>query len=194
MGITKDEMIELSELVAQSVVKALIDKGLVGTTSSANKKTKQSEKSAYSKTEQLLYNYNKFKKLVEDKQQDIVDLQTYGVPGKSSMSGGERVQSSHTNVGIVLPEESVENAVQRIHCAIQSTVQVISMIEKGLAALQSDPYYKILEMRYFEGRTLEDIGLYFNCDHSTISRNKSRLVKELALQWFPDEVVKEYIN
>jgi DNA-directed RNA polymerase specialized sigma subunit len=194
VGITKDEMIELSELVAQSVVKALIDNGLVGASVSANKKTKQSEKSAYAKTEQLLYNYNGFKKIVAEKQLEIEELQQYGVPGKSAMSGGERVQSSRTVQGIVLPEESVENAVQRIHCAIQSTVQVISMIDKGMSALENDPYYKVLEMRYFEGRTLEDIGVHFNCDHSTISRNKSRLVKELALRFFPDEVVSEYMK
>ena len=190
MSITKEEMVELSELVAQSVVKALRDEGLV----SANRKTKPVEKSAYQKTEQLLYNYNGFKRIVEEKQQEIVELQTYGVPGKSAMSGGERVQSSHTNVGIVLPEESVENAVQRIHCAISSVQQGITMIDKGMKTLENDPYYKILEMRYFEGRTLEDIGVYFNCDHSTISRNKSRLVKDLAMRLFPDEVIAEYMK
>lgn len=192
MAITKEEMIELSELVAQSVVKALIDNGLVG--KSANNKSDKAVKSAYKKTEQLLYNYQGFKRIVEEKEQEIVELQQYGVPGKSAMSGGERVQSSHTNVGIVLPDESVENAVQRIHCAIERTVQVIAMIDKGMKALENDPYYRVLEMRYFEGRTLEDIGVYYNCDHSTISRNKNRLVKELAMRWFPDDVVSEYMK
>ena len=190
MALTKEEMLELSELVAKSVVKALKDEGLV----SANRKTKQSEKSAYQKTEQLLFSYNNFKKIVEEKKQEIVEIETYGVPGKSAMSGGERVQSSHTNVGIVLPEESVENAVQKINCAIQTTVQGIAMIDKALASISSDPYYEIIKMRYFEGRTLEDIGVYFNCDHSTISRNKSRLVKDLAMRLFPDEVIAEYMK
>lgn len=192
MAITKEEMLEISELVAKSVVKALIDNGLVG--ASANRKTKQSEKSAYQKTEQLLFNYNNFKKIIEEKKQEIVEIETYGVPGKSAMSGGERVQSSRAEFGIVLPEESVENAVQKIHCAIQTTVQGIAMIDKALASVEHDPYYKILEMRYFEGRTLEDIGVYFNCDHSTISRNKSRLVKDLAMRLFPDEVIAEYLK
>lgn len=196
MAITKAEMLEISELVAQSVVKALIDNGLVGTvgSASANKKTKQSEKSAYQKTEQLLYNYRGFKKVVAEKQLEIEELRQYGVPGKSAMSGGERVQSSRSEFGIVLPEESVENAVHNVECAVQRTVQVIAMIDKALVALESDPYYPILEMRYFNGDTLESIGIHFNCDHSTISRNKSRLVKELALKFFPDEVVSEYMK
>lgn len=191
MGITKDEMIELSELVAQSVVKALIDNGLVG--ASANRKTKSTEKSAYQKTEQLLYNYRGFKKIVAEKQLEIEELRKYGVPGKSLSIVAYSPHSSSVQ-GTVTQDESVESAVHSVECAIQSTVQVISMIDKGMSALENDPYYKVLEMRYFEGRTLEDIGVHFNCDHSTISRNKSRLVKELALRFFPDEVVSEYMN
>lgn len=192
MAITKAEMLEISELVAQSVVKALIDNGLVG--ASANRKTKQSEKSAYQKTEQLLYNYNGFKKIVAEKQLEIEELRKYGVPDKSlsiveyTPNGGGVVQ------GTVLRDEAVESAVQKINCAVQRTVQVIAMIDRGMAALANDPYYKVLEMRYFEGRTHEEIGFQLNCDQSTISRNKSRLVKELALRLFPDEVVSEYMN
>lgn len=193
MAITKEEMLEISELVANSVVKALKDAGLVGT-ASANRKAKSTEKSAFQKTEQLLFNYKKFHQIVEDKKLEIEELQQFGVPGKSAMSGGERVQSSRSEFGIVLPAESVENAVQKIHCAIQTTVQGIAMIDKALAAVKNDPYYEIIEMRYFEGRTLEDIGVYFNCDHSTISRNKSRLVKDLAMRLFPDEVIAEYMK
>lgn len=192
MAITKKEMLELSELVTQSVVKALIDNGLV----SANNKTKNrgngADKSAYQKTEQLLRNYNSFKKIVEEKQHEITELKLYGVP-QTSKSIVAYSPGSGVPQGTVLPEESVENAVHRIDCAIQSTVQVINMIDKGLDALKNDPYFDILEMRYMEGRTLEDIGVYFNCDHSTISRNKSRLVKELAMRWFPDEVIGEYM-
>lgn len=183
-------MVEFATLVAQSVVKALKDEGLV----SANAKPKSAEKTAYKKTEQLLFSYKKFHQIVEDKKLEIEELQQYGVPGKSAMSGGERVQSSRSEFGIVLPEESVEQAVQRIYCAIQTTVQGIAMIDKALDAVKNDPYYQIIEMRYFEGRTLEDIGVYFNCDHSTISRNKSRLVKDLAMRLFPDEVIAEYMK
>ena len=54
MALTKEEMLELSELVAKSVVKALRDEGLVGVGTGANAKPKPAEKSAYKKTEQLL--------------------------------------------------------------------------------------------------------------------------------------------
>ena len=131
---------------------------------------------------------------MEEKKQEIADLRKYGVPAKSAMSGGERVQTSRTVQGIVLPEDAVEDAVRTVQASVQDTVQAIALIDKNMAALKNDMYYDILPMRYFEGRTLEDIGVFFGVDHTTISRNKSRLVKELAMRLFPDEVAREMMN
>lgn len=187
----KQEMVELADLISKSVVNALKENGLVG--KADNSVQKKAEKTAYQKTEQLLFNYNGFKRIVAERKQEIADLRIYGVPQRCGTMG-ERVQSSPVLNGIVLPEEAVESAVRSVEASVQGTVQVIALMDKCMAALKSDPYYAILPMRYFEGRTLEDIGLYFGCDHTTISRNKSRLVKELAMRLFPDEVVKEYMN
>jgi hypothetical protein len=184
-------MIELAEIISKSVVNALKDNGLVG---ASNECKPKNEKTAYQKTEQLLFNYNGFLRIVADKKQEIADLRMYGVPGKSACAGGERVQSSRTNVGIVLPEDAVEDAVRSVERSVQGTVAAIKLIDKCMASLKHDPYYDVLPMRYFEGRTLEDIGVYFGVDHTTISRNRSRLVKELAMRLFPDDVVKEYMS
>ena len=194
--IDKQSMVELAEIVSKAVVNALKESGLVGQTEkvvSANCKLKN-EKTAYQKTEQLLFNYNGFLKIVEERKQEIADLRKYGVPQKSASAGGERVQTSRTNVGIVLPEDAVEDAVRTVEATVQGTVQAIALIDKCMAALKTDPYYDVLKMRYFEGRTLEDIGVYFGVDHTTISRNKNRLVRELAMRLFPDEVAKEMMQ
>ena len=206
MTMDKDSMVEFATLVAQSVVEALekkniigstintINNNVVGTTTSANANVKtKTEKTAYRKTEQLLYNYRGFEKIVRERLEEIEEIKRYGVP-RSCGAVGERVQGGALPGGIVLPEESVEQAVHRIYCAMESTVRVIDLIKRSMEALRNDPYYEILEMRYFENRTLEDIAAHFNCDSSTISRNRNKLIKELALRLFPDEVVNEYIN
>ena len=180
-------MVEFAGLVATAVVEVLEKKQLVGT-ASANPKT---EKTAYQKTEQLLYNYNGFKRIIAESRVEIEELRAYGVPQKSSGAMGERVQSSRTVQGIVLEEESVENAVRNVEARVQGTVQAIVLIDKCMAALKNDPYYKILEMRYFEGRTQEDIALTFSCSQVTISNNKNRLVRELAMRLFPNQAIKE---
>ena len=185
MSIDKQDMLELAELVATSVVAALKKEGIIGT-----QKAKVSDKSAYAKTEALLYNYMGFKRIIRDSEREINELRTHGVPN-SCGSVGERVQSSRTQVGIMLPEESVESAVHRVEERVKGTVQAVNLIDKCMMTLSNDPYYNVLSMRYFEGRTLEDIGVYFNCDHTTISRNKNRLVKELAMRIFPNDVVRE---
>lgn len=188
MQIDKQSMVELAQLVAESVVIALEKRGIVG-----QQRTSIADKSAYAKTESLLYNYVGLKKIVAERMAEIEELQKYGVPKKNNPFG-ERVQASRTVQGIVLEEESVESAVRNVLANVQGTIDAINLIDKSMAALSKDPYYKVLEMRYFEGRTLEDIALEYNCDHSTISRNKSRLVRELAMRIFPDLVVDEMIN
>ena len=185
MQIEKSEMVEFADLVAQAVVKAL-----GGKVPSANSKT---EKTAYQKTEQLLYNYRGFQRIVDERMKEIEELRKYGVPQKSVMSGGERVQSGNLPQGIVLAEESVEAAVRNVERSVEQTIKAIDLIDKCMGSLKNDPYYNILSMRYFEGRTQEDIALVMGVSQVTISKNNSRLVRELSMRLFPDKVINEIL-
>ena len=183
----KAQMIEFAELVASAVVTALKKENVIGV-----KDVKKQDKTAFQKTEQLLFNYNGFRKVVSDRKQEIEDLKRYGVPRSCGVS--EFVNKGGVPHGITLEEESVEKAIERIERSIESTVNAIDLIDKNLAALRSDPYYKVLEYRYFEGRTQEDIAVVFNCSQVTISNNKNRLIRELSLRLFPDQVIGEYMD
>ena len=195
MQIDKQSMIELADIVARAVVTELEKKGLVGGVSGVGgaEKPKMAEKSAYAKTEALLYNYKGFKRIIQERVQEIENLRKYGVP-QSCGAVTERVQGGPVQQGIVLPEESVENAVRTVQASVQGTVQAVALIEKCMASLRSDQYYKVLEMRYFEGRTQEDIAQFFNCSQVTISKNKNRLIRELAMRIFPNQVIDEMMN
>ena len=185
MQIDKSQLEEIINLVVTNTIKVLEDKKLIA--------PKQTEKSAYAKTESLLYNYYGFKKILEDRKQEIEELRKYGVPGKCG-AGGERVQNGGLPHGIVLDEERVEAAVHNIEVSVQGIVDAIALIDKCMSAISKDPYYKVLEMRYFEGRTQEDIATAFGCTQKTISVNKSRLVKELSMRMFPNQVVQEMLS
>ena len=188
MEIHSKEMIEFADIVAKAVVQAISHNG------NSKPMLPKQEKSAYQKTEQLLYNYNGFKRIIRERMDEIEEIRKYGVPQKSAMSGGERVQTSHTVQGIVLPEESVETAVRNVERSVEQTVQAIALIDKCMAALKHDPYYMILEYRYFEGRTQEDIAVIYGVSQVTISNNKSRLVRELAMRLFPNQVIEEMLT
>ena len=180
----KQQMLEFADIVAQAVVKAL-----GGKSQTANAKM---EKTAYQRTEQLLYNYNGFKKILDDRKKEVEEIRKYGVPGRSA--GFE--YSPHSNIphGIVLEEERVEAAVRTVQESVQGIVDAINLIDKCMASLRNDPYYVVLPMRYFEGRTLEDIGVELGKDTATISRNKARLVKELSMRLLPDQYVSELMS
>ena len=190
MELNEQTIKEFAKLVAEAVVSAINVPNNIGI--GANNKADK-PKSAFKKTEQLLFNYKGFKKIIADREQEIEELRKYGTP-ETSKSIVAYTPKTNSVQGTVLPEESVESAVCRIHCAVERTVQVVTLIEKCMAALKNDPYYKTLEMRYFEGKTLEEIAFEFKCDHSTISRNKNRLVKELSMQLFPDDVINEILE
>ena len=185
MQIDKPTLESITQLVVKTTIETLEDKGLL--------KSDKKERSAYQKTEQLLYNYNGLKRVVEDRMKEIEEIKQYGVPTKSksiTQFGG----ASGTVRGIVLEEESVESAVRNILASVQDTVQVIDKINKCMDKLRSDQYFDTLQMLYFEGQTMEAIAIYYGCGVATVSRNKNRLVRELSLLLFPDEVVREMMN
>lgn len=193
MQIEKTDLLELISTVVKETIEQL---GItaVGTAENLGKrgKTEHAEKSAYQKTEQLLYNYRGFKRIVDERMQEIEDLRKFGVPKRAA--GFEYVPHSNVPGGIVLPEESVESAVANVVKSVEGTVAALALIDKCMASLKGDPYYPILEMRYFEGRTQEDIAVELGCAQKTISQNKSRLVKELSMRLFPDQVVEEMLH
>lgn len=176
---------QIISVVVTNTIKVLEEKKLI-------KPQSANEKTAYQKTEQLLYNYNNFQKIILEKKKEIEEIKKYGVPGRAA--GFEYTPHSNIPNGIVLEEERVEEAVRSVEASVQATVQAVALIDKCMSSLKFDPYYRILTMRYLEGRTLEDIGVELKCTQQNVSYHKSRLVKELALRLFPDQVVNEIMN
>ena len=186
MKLNQDELNEIISFVVAKTVDTLEERGLIH--------GKKDEKTAYQKTEQLLYNYRGFKRIVQERLQEIEDLKKFGVPGKSKSIVEYTPHGNGSVQGIVLGEESVQDAIASVQASVQSTVQVISKIDRCMAQLRNDPYYCILEMRYFEGRTQEDIALELKCAQQTVSKNKNRLVRELSMRLFPDQVAQEMLE
>lgn len=183
---TREEMLELSKLITTSVVDALESKGLLGT-------PKPQEKSVYKKTELLLYNYMNFKRIIAERELEIEGIKKHGVPTKSP-SIVEYTPRSKTVHGLSTVEESVDAAIRSVEASVHDTVQVISLIDKCMETMKTDPYYCILEMRYFEGRTQEDIADHLGCSQVSVSKNKNRLIKELSIKLFPNQAVLEMMN
>jgi len=49
-------------------------------------------------------------------------------------------------------------------------------------------------LKYFEDKTREEIAEELDCDVSTVSRNKSRLINKLLVRLFSDDALAELLS
>lgn len=72
--------------------------------------------------------------------------------------------------------------------------EVLIKLRKSLEKLKSDEDYNIIEMKYFEKMTHEEIAEELFIDPSTVTRRKNKIVKRLSFMLFPHESLNELIN
>ena len=71
------------------------------------------------------------------------------------------------------------------------TVKFCNLVENALSSISTDPYYKIIELKYFQKWTHERIAEYFNVNVSVISKRRTLLINSLRSIIFSDEFIKE---
>lgn len=67
--------------------------------------------------------------------------------------------------------------------------KMILQIEAALHMISEDPYYSVITMYYIEGLTREDIADALDTSVTTVSRNKTRLLKRLSAVLFSDDYI-----
>lgn len=148
----------------------------------------EGKQSPFQKTETLLYNYNNFVEVVKEKEEQIAELRQFGMRKKSTS-----ITSFSGNSGLIEVKsdaEKIEEKIEMIEFSISTTRSFIKIIDDAVAMLKDDHYYDLIRMRYFEGRSQEDIAEHFDCDVRTVRRNKNRLINLLQIRLFSDEVIQ----
>ena len=130
---------------------------------------------AFRATERRLYAYPMIKKAMESDRQYILEIQQYGTQQRAALllrlkTPGRRLTE----------EEIIDAKVKDIAAKIAKNEYEIETIDKALAVISGDPYEKIINLKYFEGKTTEEIADELSCDERTVYRNNSRLVNRLA--------------
>lgn len=139
----------------------------------------------YQNTESLLYKYNDLKKSVEDREEEIEEIKTTGLRGKSK-SIFKIPEGSHSDYDTI--EEDIING---LISDIKKTQLIINRIDRILKKFKSDKYIDIIKLKYFENKMQQDIADYFEKDTTTIWRNNKRLINEIKVYLFPNDVIKE---
>lgn len=141
-------------------------------------------KEAYRKTESRLYAYSVLLDNIEQYKKDIEDL-LREEPGRSkdlvfySAAGGSRL----TN------EEIQEGRILIVRKKIERDQAEINEINYALEIVKEDEYYPLLTKKYFENKKDDEIAADFDCDERTIRRNKSRLIRRIAIKLYGAEAI-----
>lgn len=153
-----------------------------------NNLIKSSDKTAFQKTEQLLYNYNGFKRAIADKYEHIETIKSDGMAQRSK---GITVIPSNPQLDTRSEMEKCEDKIERLNEVITKTKEYIELIDAALDKVKMDPYFKIIEMKYFQEMTREDIAYELGVDVSTVTRNKNRLLNTLGIFLFSEDAILE---
>ena len=131
----------------------------------------------YQKTEKLISIYKSLKLSVTRKIIGLEELQKNGtVSVKSGMS--ERVSGGNYEYKSEI--EKKEDMAEKLSNEIEYFNKIIELIESALKSVEKDKYYRIIELKYFNKKTLEEISEDLNISIITVKRNKNRLINEMS--------------
>ena len=180
---------ELLNLIDHTVQKAVTNSVLELKRQNLIVKGKQSP---FQKTETLLYNYNNFKAVIKEKEDQINELRQFGMRKKSTS-----ITSFSGNTGLVEVKsdaEKIEEKIEMIEFSIATTKNFVAIIDSAIDLLKDDYYYELIRLKYFEGQSREEMAEFFGVDVKTITRNKNRLINLLQIRLFSDEVIQQIFS
>ena len=145
--------------------------------------------SFYKKTEILLYNYEKLKLAIKQKEEDIEYIKKHGLHEKSKSI----VFYSTANTTMSAGDRYIE-ILDKYEFEKAETERDIMRIENALDKVRNDKYFKIIELKYFsqESKSDAEIAEILEKDQSTITRNRNRLVNAIKTILFPENI-REYM-
>jgi len=140
----------------------------------------------YKNTEALLYRYNDLKKSIKDREEEISEIEQYGLRGKST-SITKLPSSGSRNEDRDLEQEIIDG----LTVDIKKTQLVVNRIDRIVKKYKHDKYGEIIKLKYFEGKTQQEIADYFEKDPTTIWRQNQRIINEIKVYLFPNDVIDE---
>ena len=144
--------------------------------------------STYKNTESLLYKYPSLKKSIEDREEEIEYIKKYGFDKIRNSTSIVKMSTNLTNQkDYDIDEEMIRSITRDVH----KIKLVINRIDRVLKKFKDDKYIDIIRLKYFEGKTQEEIAEYFEKDYSTLWRNNKRLINEIKIYFFPNDVIEE---
>lgn len=154
-----------------------------------NNMLKNDKRTPFQKTEVLLYNYNSFLEVIKNREEQIEEIKQTGLRKHSISILPAMTSAPHENY-IKSEDEKIDEKIAEIQFSISVTKKFISIIDRELEFLKNEKYFDIIRLKYFEGKTHDEIADYFKCDVKTVSRQKNNLISKLQVRLFSDETIR----
>ena len=149
-------------------------------------------KSIYSKTESLLYNLPQLKKAVQERREQISEIERYGLPRASKSFTVFIPHSGY--VDTTSEYEKKENKLDQLHGVIIELENRIAQIEAAVDTVKDDPYFPIIKMKYFDKKTNVQIAERLKCDEGTVKRHKNKMLESIRFSLFRDVILEDMMN
>jgi hypothetical protein len=75
--------------------------------------------------------------------------------------------------------------------ASEATKNFCDLVTRALSRIRDDPYYQIIELKYFKHWTHEKIAEFYDVDVSVISKRRTKLINQLRPLIFSDDFIRE---
>ncbi|MFN6430842.1 hypothetical protein EUCA11A_19000 [Eubacterium callanderi] len=142
------------------------------------------DKIPYVKTEKILYSVPEMKKALIDLKDMIVEVEKYGINAGSKditkFIGNKSVKNTNDADKKRICLENLRSEIESIESRLEYT-------NSKLIKIETDPYYKIIPLQYFEHRKQEVIARILGYDRSTIRKYRKKLINVLSVYFYPDE-------
>lgn len=157
-----------------------------------NEKEIKTEKqlTPFQKTEKLLSELSLLKGAIDSKNMLIEDLKKEGISIQKKETG-VNVQASKVYLSEL---EKIENRIEKLKEEIVRIENVVNMVERALGTIRNNKYYDIIEMKYFDDLTFEHISEKLDISVITAKRYKNKMIRQLQLVIFSDDVIKNILN
>ena len=156
-----------------------------------NKKLLNNPKSSYKSTEKILYSLNVLPEAIKliDEEVKQLEKETKNIP-KPTAKSNSLVLNDKNNT-YVYGDETLETRISELKQISVKAKSQVRLVNNALKKIESDKYYDIIPMYYFNEMTIEEIAEECEWAVGTVSKHKKRLMNDLKVYIFPDTFIEE---
>ena len=137
----------------------------------------------YQRTERLLVNYNNLKNRKEYLKNSLNSIELKKIYSINEIKATNKDNLSDLEKIEIIKSERIKE--------IENINGLIEFIDYGLSFIQGKKYEEIISLIYFQHFRIEGVANKLGIDESTVKRNKSLLVEEIATNLFQNDILEK---